>query len=152
MRKHGRQSECRKVQLNQEDNSVYVPLFDGQMRERKAEALWRSPGVQHCEISVKTKSNIDKPFLLDRSGVMLAMSAERSGALEVMFVADGTPAYQAGLLRGDVILAIDAVPTGEIRLNDARVMFCRSERYLLDVERDGRAFETTIETRPLFSD
>jgi C-terminal processing protease CtpA/Prc len=101
---------------------------------------------------LEPNANFDKPPMVDRSGAFLVMSAAGDGTFEVLFVADGTPAHEAGLSRGDVIQAVDGVPTLEIRLNETRAMFCRPKKYRLEVQRDGRKLETVIETRSLFND
>lgn len=96
--------------------------------------------------------NFDKPPMVDQSGALLVASASGDGKLEVWFVSEGTPAHEAGLARGDVIQAVDGVPTSDIQLNDARLMFCRAATYRLDVWREGRRFEVVMETQSLYGE
>lgn len=100
---------------------------------------------------LEPNANFDKPHVFDRSGVLLVMPLDGEG-FEVLFVADRTPAREAGLRRGDSILAVDGVRAQELQLNDVRGMFCRSKEYGLKVVRDGREFETVLKTRALFGD
>lgn len=101
---------------------------------------------------LEPNSDFGKPPMIDASGMMLVSSRDFPGSFEVWFVAPETPGQRAGLARGDVIHAIDGVPAGDIELNEAREMFCRHRRYVLEVQRSDDEFETTIETRPLFGD
>lgn len=101
---------------------------------------------------LEPNAEIDKPLLAESSGVMFVNSRDVDGAFEVLFVSDGTPGQEAGLSRGDMILAVDDVPASEIGLNEARMMFCEKATYRLEVQRDGRTRETVLETRALYGD
>lgn len=92
------------------------------------------------------------PILADQSGAMLTMAEEGDGSFSLMFVAPGTPAAEAGLRRGDKILAINGTPARRLGLNDLRAMFCRSGTFALEVQRDARLIEAVLKTRPLFRD
>ena len=53
-------------------------------------------------------------------GVGIQISLERqTGRLQVISPMVGTPAYEAGILAGDVIMKIDGKPTDTMRLNEA---------------------------------
>ena len=101
---------------------------------------------------LEPNADFDKPPTFDHSGAFFAMSDAGDGTFEVFFVADGTPAQEAGLVRGDLIQAVDGVPTSQIRLNDARAMFGQSEKFRLKVQRGGQSLETVLEMRSLFDD
>ncbi len=101
---------------------------------------------------LEPNADFDNPPTVDRSGAFLMMSDAEDGALEVLFVADGTPAQAAGLTRGDLIQAVDGVPASEIRLNEVRVMFGQTRKFRLKVQRGDQSLETVLETRSLFDD
>jgi regulator of sigma E protease len=93
--------------------------------------------------------------LLDSRGEPLAVTVERDGApltVEAVFdpparvdgVTPGGPADQAGLARGDRIVAIDGAPIASFRELQALVAAAEGEALDLTVARDGETFSATL--------
>lgn len=99
---------------------------------------------------IEPNANFDAPKLVDRSGIMLVMADQPTGAFEVWYVADGTPGAEVGFEAGDVITAIDGVSTKQLKLNDARALFSKTKEYNVQVLRDGEQIEVILPTRDLF--
>ncbi len=73
-------------------------------------------------LQLETRPGWDAPLDWDRSG-MVVMTADASfKTFQVLGVAPGTPAAEAGLAPGDVIASIDGRPAGETTLPQFRKM------------------------------
>lgn len=89
----------------------------------------------------------DEPFESDMSGASF-MNSKDATRLLVDFVLPGSAAAEAGLVRGDVILAIGAEPVHARSLLELRARVRREgEVITLTVERDGAARTVTFRTR-----
>jgi hypothetical protein len=89
------------------------------------------------------------PFEYDMSGLFLVANGERFEQLTIMSVAGGTPAVEAGLARGDRIVAIDGQPSTARTLDATRAMFRVPGKHRLDVERGGQRLSVTLLARRL---
>ena len=68
----------------------------------------------HKQITFEPNANWGQPDLADRSGLRL----ERSDAgFTVAFVAEGSPAAEAGVRAGDHVVAVDAVPASTLGMD-----------------------------------
>jgi C-terminal processing protease CtpA/Prc len=78
-----------------------------------------------------------EPFDYDASGLRVQPQGADLTTLEVRSVRPGSPGAQAGLRAGDVILAIDGHPVGEITPHGVRRLFRRDgKEYALSILRE----------------
>ncbi len=87
------------------------------------------------------------------SGVGVTLSPNEDGFIEVIAPTEDTPAYEAGIRRGDVILAVDGVSyTGsEIDVAAAAIRGRAGTRVTLTIFRDGQEMEFTLRREKIFS-
>lgn len=72
-------------------------------------------------------------------GVVLELDKKNNNALTVIEPIDGTPAHRSGILSGDVIQAIDSVPTAgqDIDISSAALRGSRGSKVTLTIKRKG---------------
>jgi len=70
----------------------------------------------------------------------------RNGNLKVISPIESTPAYEAGIEKGDIILTIDGVSTDGFVIEDAvsRIRGPKGEEVVLGIEREGKEKEISI--------
>jgi hypothetical protein len=91
-----------------------------------------------------------EPYRFDASGVSFATEPPAFEAKRVRLVLPGTPAAEAGLERGDRLLAIDGMPAGPIPIQRLREMLRLPGRvHRLDILREGQPISVTLRTRTL---
>jgi hypothetical protein len=79
-----------------------------------------------------------EPFDYDASGLRVQPQGADLTTLEVRSVRPGSPGAQAGFRAGDVILAIDGRPVGEITPHGVRRLFRKDgKEYALSILREG---------------
>jgi len=101
------------------------------------------------QMIVEKGDDFEAQFPVDRSGLQLWRPS--GGDVEVLSVAGGTPASEAGLLPGDVIGAVNGIDVRHLDLIALRELM-RAEvgtRYTFDTERDGRAASVVLVLRDL---
>ncbi|KPJ74628.1 MAG: hypothetical protein AMS19_15115, partial [Gemmatimonas sp. SG8_23] len=94
----------------------------------------------------------DTPVREDLSGIFM-LRAEGAGldTIVVSVVGPGTPAEQADIQEGDVLLALDGVPASRLGIAGIfeRLRSGPGETRRLLLERDGTTFEVHIPLQPL---
>ncbi|MDD2294474.1 MAG: S41 family peptidase [Eubacteriales bacterium] len=87
------------------------------------------------------------------SGVGITLSPNENGFIEVIAPTEDTPAYEAGIKRGDVILAVDGIQyTGsEIDVAAAAIRGPAGTRVTLIILRDGQEIEFTMRREKILS-
>jgi hypothetical protein len=95
------------------------------------------------EMILEPNASFDDPKEYDMLGVLLKLDSATPAAFAVQRVVDSSPASEAGLRSGDVIVAIDGRPSSEYTLDAVRRMF-RSE--------PGRAFTLGVRRGAATSD
>jgi hypothetical protein len=79
-----------------------------------------------------------EPFDYDASGLRVQPQGTDLTTLEVRRVRPGSPAAEAGILAGDVILAVGGRPVGEITPHGVRRLFRKDgKEYALSILREG---------------
>lgn len=87
------------------------------------------------------------------SGIGITLSPNAEGFIEVITPTEGSPAFEAGIRRGDVILAVDGVQYqgAEIDVAAAAIRGRAGTRVTLDILRDGQELELTIRRAKIVS-
>jgi C-terminal processing protease CtpA/Prc len=94
--------------------------------------------------------DFDRDFPVDRSGLQLWLQDEDQ--LEVLFVAPGTPADEAGFAAGDIVRSINGIETKHFAgIVSIRELLKAEEgtEYRLGVLRDGSAIDIDLTLRDL---
>lgn len=92
---------------------------------------------------------MSKPMLGNRTGFNLVQPDART--LQVLSVARGTPAYEAGLRAGDVVVAVDGHSIVALGSSDVAMLMHRKQHVTLTVMRAGRRRNVSFELRDLLS-
>ncbi|HRX79085.1 MAG TPA: YidC/Oxa1 family insertase periplasmic-domain containing protein, partial [Pirellulaceae bacterium] len=101
----------------------------------------RGAAIERVELTTRNaKGNLKYRNLEDKSGYLgnLALTARRELGCKVNVVGDGTPAALSGLLRGDVLLAVDGISIDEPgELQQVLATKKPGESVSLQIERPG---------------
>jgi hypothetical protein len=90
------------------------------------------------------------PYEYDMSGMFLIAKAPDYKQLIIQSVIEGSPADKAGLLKGDIITAIDGRPAGEFILEHIRRLFKEEGReFAIEIKRGDEELEVSIQTERL---
>jgi twitching motility protein PilT len=110
--------------------------------------LARLVDARKIEMEEALSRAVDKDDLLRRYRSGLTLMADPSGQpLRVTEVKPGSPAAEAGLQRGDVLVEINGRPAQEHTLDEARVVFRGDGRHQLMVDRSGKRLRMVMEIR-----
>ena len=90
-----------------------------------------------------------RPFEYDMSGLFLVGRGAAFERITVFSVTPGTPAAEAGLEKGDEIVAIDAKPASRLGLDGTRELLKAPASLRLDVRRGAKALRVVLVTRRL---
>jgi predicted aspartyl protease len=89
-----------------------------------------------------------RPFTKDRSGIMLERG--KDGSYRIYSVIPGSPAEEAGLAKGDVILSVDGREASSFEnLEELRELFRDREEPVktIEIERSGRKMHVSVRLR-----
>lgn len=99
---------------------------------------------------LEPNSQFHEPFAADASGLVLKASGADFKTFVVDDIAPSSPATEAGLQEGDVILAIDGDSTRKYALWELQDEFKKSGRvYALKIQRGGTTFVRKLRLRSL---
>jgi len=99
---------------------------------------------------LERNAHFEEPYEYDMSGLFLAAEGEAFDHFRVHRVVEGSPAAEAGLQEGDVIVALDGRTAAAFTLEQVRKRFAEAGRcILLEVRRDGEALQVELELRRL---
>lgn len=102
---------------------------------------------QHKRMILQKGSEFDKPFRFSATGLQV----HRKGDFyRVVHVLEGSPAQQQGVLKGDLLLAVDGRPAGDFSMDDLKDLLQEENRQLrLMFRRGDEEREVTLTTRKL---
>jgi hypothetical protein len=102
------------------------------------------------EMILKPNEAFSAPFEYDMCGAFLRTAEGDLHAFEIHRLIDGSPAQEAGLTDGDVIMAIDGKPSAELTLEAVRQMFLLAgKEYRLEIKRGDGVRQATVKTKRL---
>ena len=88
-----------------------------------------------------------EPYEIDMSGITLAVDGDN---LLVDDVDENSPAAEAGVVGGDILVAINGHPVAETSLDQIRTMFMQDgKEYLLSLRRNGKVVQVKLRLRRL---
>jgi len=103
----------------------------------------------HQRLVLEPYAGTPPPFEYDMSGTFLIAEGTDFDRIIVLGLTARTPASEAGIQKGDVILAIDGRHPPDLTLEQARALLRKPGTYAVDVERDGRVLKLKLTTRRL---
>lgn len=74
------------------------------------------------KLYLKKNSDFKKPFFLNLSGLEMKAKGSKLDIYEVMDVRDLSPARQAGVLQGDLIISVNGMLTKDMKLNQLNAL------------------------------
>lgn len=104
------------------------------------------------EVYVRPYRRVDRPFNFDRSGINTIAAGLRLNNYYIVQVIEGSPAHEAGLIRGDRILAIQRMPVSLLNLERINNKLSRREgrNIRMRIERGEQVKVVSFELRELF--
>lgn len=90
------------------------------------------------KLYLKKNSDFKKPFFLNLSGLEMKAKGSKLDVYEVIDVRDLSPAKQAGMARGDLIISINGLPTKDMKLNQLNALLnsAPGKRVRVEIERN----------------
>jgi hypothetical protein len=106
---------------------------------------------QHQRIILEPNAHFDEPYDEDMSGLALAPeNNDRQKVFKIKQVLANTPASDAGLLKGDLIVAINNRPAAEFNLDQIEHMFIHDgQEFVISIKRNQQSLQTKIKLRRL---
>jgi hypothetical protein len=102
------------------------------------------------QMMLRPNSLFPEAFDYDASGLTLQAQGPDLTTFEIRAVLPGSPAGQAGLQAGDVLLALDRRPVKELTLPGVRRLLQQDGReYVLSIFRQGRILQVQLKCRRL---
>lgn len=102
----------------------------------------------HGQLFLEAGAQLFDPFQYEMSGLGLVAEGDDFKTLKVDSIMEETPASEAGLRRGDTLLAIDGAPAANFTLDQIRQMFKTAGReYTLSVGRGRSVRQLKLRTR-----
>ena len=100
-------------------------------------------------IILDSNAQFNKPLEYNRSGLFLVSSGPNFETFKIEAIADNSPASEAGLHKGDILIAIGGHPATEYTLSQLRLMFQDAKQCELTVERGHEHLQMTLKLRGL---
>ena len=103
----------------------------------------------HERIIFEPNSNFAEPFDRAFSGLRIRADGKDFRTFRVTDVLEDSPASEAGLLKNDVIIAVDETLAEALTLTKLNEMFERPVAYKLTVRRGDKTLHVTLTPRKL---
>ena len=127
-------------------DSKHAGLIGGAILSRFRVTLDYSRG----RVILASNARYAEPFGYDASGLTLRAQGPDLSAFEIRRISPGSPGAAAGLVVGDVLLAVDGKPAKEIGLRGIQKMLQEAgKEYVLTIFREGQIRRMTVKCRKL---
>jgi predicted metalloprotease with PDZ domain len=100
-------------------------------------------------IILEPNTQFNKPITYNSSGLFLVSFGPNYATFKIEAIADNSPASEAGLHKGDILIAIDGRPVTEYTLSRLRSMFQDAKQCELTIERGQEHLRLTLKPRGL---
>jgi hypothetical protein len=100
-------------------------------------------------IILDSNAQFNKPLEYNRSGLFLVSSGPNYESFKIEAIADNSPASEAGLHTGDILIAINGHPATQYTLSQLRLMFQDAKECELTVERGHEHLQMKLKLRGL---
>jgi hypothetical protein len=138
--------ELQKVITNFPDSNSYMDTLKHSVTFRNGsvggEILSRFTVVFNFpqgKLHLKKNGDFKKPFFLNLSGLEMKAKGSKLDVYEVMDVRDLSPARQAGILEGDLIISVNGILTKDLKLNQLNGMLnsAPGKKVRIEIERNS---------------
>ena len=104
---------------------------------------------KHQQILLKKNSMFNSAYSIDYSGLEIDSPFENLNIYEVYYVQKNSPAEEAGLIKGDIIMKINNILVLEYTANEMNMIFSSRKGRVLKIEynRDGINYKTKLKLR-----
>lgn len=103
---------------------------------------------QSQRVLLKPNVYFNEPYEIDMSGLDLMTKANDFKTIQIKNVRMHSPAAEAGLREGDVIMTVNGRPSAEFDLDKlTRVFMQNGKEYLLRIKRGNKKISTTLKMR-----
>ena len=103
----------------------------------------------HGRVILEPTEAFGQPFAPAFAGAVLEGIGSDYKIFRVTDVLEDSPAFEAGLQKGDIITAVDGRPASQLSVSEISEMFERSTSYHLNVERGRTSLHITLRPRKL---
>lgn len=101
----------------------------------------------HGKLYLKKNADFKKSFFLNLSGLEMKAKGSRLDVYEVMDVRDLSPAMQAGILQGDLIISVNGMLTKDLKLHQLNALLNSSPGKKVRVEIERNKVRQRLEFR-----
>ncbi len=101
----------------------------------------------HGKLYLKKNADFKKSFFLNLSGLEMKAKGSRLDVYEVMDVRDLSPAMQAGILQGDLIISVNGLLTKDLKLHQLNALLNSSPGKKVRVEIERNKVRQRLEFR-----
>jgi len=140
------------VQLCTEDSGIEASTrFDGIIGADLLSRFKVCFDYRAQRLHLEPGAAISAPFASDGSGLVFKASAEGRQRFSVAYVVDGSPAGEAGIQAGDVLLSLGGRPAEAFSLESLKIELQGAGETCLQLLRDRETHEICLELRPLIT-
>jgi C-terminal processing protease CtpA/Prc len=99
---------------------------------------------------LEPNARLREPFVYNTTGMGLHAAAPDFAVFTVTSVRDASPAKEAGLEKGDVLVALEGRETRGMKLEEIRgALRAAGQTHKMTVEREGKRVEVVLKTREM---
>jgi len=128
-----------------EASTVFDGIIGADLLSRFAVCFDYGSGRIHLEPG----SGFDRPFDSDAAGLIFRISEDDPTTFTVVHVVESFPAAEAGVERGDVLLALDDRPAAALSLESLKRMLQATGEHCLQLRRQNASRNVCFALRPL---